>query len=295
MDTITHGLFGITLYGAIKKEDLPVPVKRGLLTVALLGSQTPDIDVIAGFTETGAMMSQMWHRGLTHSIFLVPLWGLLLYWLASWIFKVRDRRFFYYGMLAVFIHDTIDLFNAWGTGYFEPFSSARITIGTIPIVDLVFWSIFLIGMVLLKVKKNGSSTKIFRGVALAMLLHFSLQTAQGLIIEYQVQDRYDQTELSASFVPWNYKVFGKKDDQIEILSATLFTEPKTELTLTSSENSDLTPLFEQNPKAKVLSDWSPFVVIVDNDDHLGIFDPRFYRNGESMLYEYINKKSMATE
>ncbi|TCS94926.1 metal-dependent hydrolase [Hazenella coriacea] len=295
MDTITHGLFGITLYGAINKEHLPVQVKRGLLAVALVGSQTPDIDVIAGFTETGAIMSQMWHRGLTHSIFLVPVWGFLLYWLASWIFKVRDRRFFYYGMLAVFIHDTIDLFNAWGTGYLEPFSSVRLTIGTIPIVDLVFWSIFLIGMIVLKVKKQGASTKVFRVIALAMLLHFSIQTTQGLIIESQAQDRYDQTELAASFIPWHYKVIGKKDDQIEIYSDSLFTEPKLELTLTSNEKSDLTPLFEQNPKAKVLSDWSPFVVIVDNDKHLGIFDPRFYRNGESMLYEYIEKKSVAQE
>ncbi|WP_328211125.1 hypothetical protein [Brevibacillus centrosporus] len=34
----------------------------------------------------------------------------------------------------------------------------------------------------------------------------------------------------------------------------------------------------------------PFVVVVDNEEALGIYDPRFYRNGESFLYEAIEKK-----
>ena len=42
-----------------------------------------------------------------------------------------------------------------------------------------------------------------------------------------------------------------------------------------------------NPKAKTLTRWSPFIVVVDNDKQLGIFDPRLYRNGKSFLFEYM--------
>lgn len=61
------------------------------------------------------------------------------------------------------------------------------------------------------------------------------------------------------------------------------------VTLTSAEEADLEPLFTANPAAKTLVEWSPFVVIVDEEDHLGVYDPRFYRSGESFLYEYFER------
>ncbi len=92
-------------------------------------------------------MYQMWHRGITHSIFAVPIFAILLCLLCYLIWKVKDRRIFYVGLLSVLIHNTSDLFNAWGTGYFEPFSSIRVTFGVIPIVDLVVWSLILVGYI----------------------------------------------------------------------------------------------------------------------------------------------------
>ncbi|SEM72537.1 metal-dependent hydrolase [Lihuaxuella thermophila] len=290
MDTLTHGLFGYTLYRASKKEEMPVNMKRSLLVTAMVGSQIPDIDVLSQLTETGRMMEQMWHRGLTHSVFLVPFWALLIYGLCRWLFKVRDRKIFYLAMLAVFIHDTIDLFNAWGTGYFEPFSSVRITFGTIPIIDFVFWAIFLTGFIVSKIKKSLPGFKVYRWIALAMLIHFSLQTLQGFWVEHEAKERFDRTELAATFVPWQFQVIGKKGNRVEIYRDSVWSEPKQQATLVSSEDSDLKPLLNQNPRAKVLLQWSPFVVVVDDEERLGIFDPRFYRNGESFVAEYIHKK-----
>jgi inner membrane protein len=282
-------MFGFTLYGAVKKEEMPVNMKRSLFVTSLVGSQIPDIDVLSGLTETGQVMQQMWHRGLTHSVFLVPVWALLIYGLCRWLFKVQDRKLFYLAMLAVFIHDTIDLFNAWGTGYFEPFSSVRITFGTIPIIDFVFWAIFLVGIIVSKIKKSLPSFKIYRWIAIVMFIHFSLQTLQGFWVEHEAKDRYDQTELAATFVPWQFQVIGKKGNLVEIYRDSIWSEPQKQATLVSSENSDLSPLLKLNPRAKVLLQWSPFVVIVNDEKRLGIFDPRFYRNGESFVAEYIRK------
>lgn len=290
MDTITHGLFGYTIYQVVRRDKMPKKKKQALLFTALAGSQIPDIDVVAEFTETGKIMAQMWHRGLTHSIFLVPLWALLLYGIGYLLFKQKDRQLFYVALSAVFWHDTIDLFNAWGTGYFEPFSSIRISIGTIPIVDLVFWSIFLIGFLVARFNKSIPRHMIYRLVAMGILSHFVIQTVQGLIIEQQENKTYQQTELTASFVPWTFQVVGKTGNKVEIVERTLFSSPKRLKTIYSKENVNLKPLFQQNPQAKVLYDWSPFVVIVDDPEKLGIFDPRFYRNGEFFLSQFIYKK-----
>lgn len=289
MDTITHTLFGYTLYKIAHRADQSKTHQRALLFSALVGSQIPDIDVVAEFTEAGQIYQQMWHRGLTHSIFLVPFWAGLIYFVARLLFRTKDIKLFYLSLFAVFWHDTIDLFNAWGTGYFEPFSSMRVTIGTIPIVDLVFWSLFFIGFVVSRIFKNIPSHLVFQWVAIGILVHFAVQTTQGLIIERQAMNQYQQTELAATFIPWKFQVIGKNQDQVEIYEDSLFTPKKPIQTLYSNEEADLTPLFEKNPKAKVLHEWSPFVVIVDTPKELKIFDPRFLRDGESFLSEAIQK------
>ncbi len=287
MDTITHTLFGLTLYGAVNKQDFSKKEKRALLFTTIVGSQIPDIDAISKLWDTEGQY-QMWHRGITHSVFMIPIWAILIAILCYLFWKVKDRRIFLLGALAVFIHNTSDLFNAWGTGYFEPFSQARITFGTVPIIDFVIWAIILIGFIFAK-KMKLPSYKIYRFVWLAIIFHISLQTAQGYIIYQQNSDQYEQQALSASFVPWNYTLIGKNQETVEIIHANIWSEPTVEVVLISHEDADLDHLFAQNNKAKTLYDWSPFVVIVDDNDILGIYDPRFYRNGQSFLFEYIEK------
>lgn len=289
MDTLTHGLFGLTIYCAQNREKMTSREKKALLFTAIVASEIPDIDVVASFTETGRIMEQMWHRGLTHSIFLAPIWALLICAISRWLFRIKAWRFFWTALLAVLIHITSDVFNSWGTGLLEPFSSARFTVGTIPIVDPVIWVLFMAGFILSRLLRHQPAHRIFQIAALCMFLHFSVQSAQGLWLEHQMKPDYDQVELSASFIPWHFDLIGKKGNHVEIKSVTLWSELKLKQTLVSSEQSDLTPLFKKNPKAKVLYEWSPFVVIVDNSRQLGIYDPRFYRNGESFLAEYIHK------
>lgn len=288
MDSITHTLFGLTLYGAVDKCDFSKEKKRALLFTTVVGSQIPDIDVISKLWDTEGQY-QMWHRGITHSIFMVPVWAIVLALFCYLFWKVKDRRIFLIGALSVFIHNTSDLFNAWGTGYFEPFSQARITFGTIPIVDFVIWAIILGGFIIAK-KTKLASFQVYRFVWAAILLHATLQTGQGYIIYQQHNDYYEQQALSARFVPWNYTLIGKSGDTVEVVQVNLWSEPTVEEVLISRKEADLDHLFERNPEAKTLYEWSPFVVIVEDEDIIGIYDPRFYRNGQSFLFEYIEKE-----
>lgn len=288
IDTITHTFFGLTLYAAVRKEGWSRKEKTAFFVTAVGGSQIPDIDVISSLWDTAGRY-QMWHRGLTHSVFLVPVWAALFSGI-SWLFwKVKGWKLYALGLLAVFIHDTSDLFNAWGTGYLEPFSTQRITFGTIPIVDLTLWAIMLGGLLFAKLRKISRPYRVFRLVWLLMALHFIVQSAQGYALYEKYADRYEQFALSAGFVPGQFQMIGKRNGAVEISSATAFTEPKLQIELKSQENADLEKLFAANPKAKTLYEWSPFVVLVDDEKQLGLYDPRFYRNGQSFLFESIEK------
>ncbi|USK40373.1 metal-dependent hydrolase [Cytobacillus firmus] len=289
MDTITHTLFGLSLYGAVDKQRMDKNSRKAYLLTAVGASQIPDIDVISRFWDTEGLY-QMWHRGITHSVFLTPVWALLFLLLSFLLFRVKDKKLFLLGWLAVFIHNTSDLFNAWGTGYLEPFSTMRVTFGTIPIVDLVFW--IIMGAAFFFTKRNKSKSPYYFKMAWAfMLLHVVIQSTQGYLIYKQYNDHYEQVALSAEFIPWTYSVITKKDDEVTIFNDTLFTEKKAQYVLQSKEAADLDKLFSERPEAKTLYEWSPFVVLVDDDERLGLYDPRFYRNGQSFLFEYIEKNT----
>ncbi len=292
MDTITHTLFGLALYGAIDKKGMERREKTALLVTALAGSQIPDIDVVSSLWDTNGNY-QMWHRGLTHSIFLVPIWALLLAGLAKLIWGVGGKRPLLLAALAVFIHDTSDLFNAWGTGYLEPFSQMRITFGTIPIIDLVMWAIIGIGFAVSRWKKLAwPRHMVFRSIWALLVLHIAFQTAQGAALYEQAKPHYEQVALSADFIPGVFTVVGKNGHVIELSKGTVWRGVEVTHTLTSAPGDHLEKLFAENPKARTLYRWSPFVVIVDDENRLGIYDPRFYRNGESFLFEFIEKRAM---
>lgn len=285
MDSITHTLFGVTIYKSINKEGMSKPLRHSLLFTALAGSQIPDIDVVSKWWDQEGLYL-MWHRGITHSLFLVPIWALLLSLICYGIWKVKDKRIFYTGLISVFVHNTSDIFNAWGTGYLEPFSNIRLTFGTIPIVDFLVWTLILIGFLINRLKKYRTD-QIFKGVGLLIAVHFFIQSVQGFTIYHQMKGKYEQIALAADFVPWNFKVIGKKDQLVEISSATIWSQPRLEVQLETAGEANLDRLFKENTRAKTLYEWSPFVVVVEEDGIFGIYDPRFYRDGQSFLFEYI--------
>src|ERR1700691_2565644 len=96
MDTITHGIVGALIGRALCAEDLsqiaptwlerPRTIGRVAIISATLGAIFPDIDVFAGPLAHNALALISWHRNITHSLILLPVWALALaaltYWLA---------------------------------------------------------------------------------------------------------------------------------------------------------------------------------------------------------------------
>src|SRR5260370_12097194 len=83
MDTITHGIAGALIGKAVfRGEDMFAshPMNRGrVITWSLmLGAIFPDSDVFRDMFSHDKLLIITWHRSITHSLTLLPLWSLLL-------------------------------------------------------------------------------------------------------------------------------------------------------------------------------------------------------------------------
>ncbi len=106
----------------------------------------PDLDFVAGFA--GPAQYVLNHRGVTHSLLLLPLWAIALAALLAFI--VREPRGWraLYGIcaMAIGLHIAGDLVTSYGTMIFAPVSDWRAAIGTTFIIDPWFSGIIVIGL-----------------------------------------------------------------------------------------------------------------------------------------------------
>src|SRR5216683_1216209 len=110
MDTITHGIAGALIGKAVfRGEDMfashAVNSGRILTWSLMLGAIFPDSDVLRDFFSSDKLLIVTWHRSITHSLLLLPLWALLLAGITRWFAKGKEWR----GPVAVAISKILDL------------------------------------------------------------------------------------------------------------------------------------------------------------------------------------------
>jgi inner membrane protein len=146
MDTLTHALSGALAARATAPRNARISV-TARVTAGFLAAAFPDIDWLLVYISPVAYLTG--HRGVTHSVLLLPLWAGLLAWVcarlgprgASW----RD----YFGVcaIAIGIHILGDLITSFGTIVFAPASDRRVAWSTTFIIDLWFTGIIVAGLV----------------------------------------------------------------------------------------------------------------------------------------------------
>src|SRR6516162_570604 len=159
MDTITHGIAGALISkGAFGGRDLFPPTamgKRRLATWALmLGSIFPDSDVFRDFFSRDQLLMITWHRSITHSLLLLPVWSVLLAALAGAVARWRRWEAPSFtaltGLFAVGIlsHILLDLVTTFGTMIWSPLAWSRPAWDVLFIVDFTFTAILLVPQLL---------------------------------------------------------------------------------------------------------------------------------------------------
>lgn len=191
MDSITHIALGAVVGEAIAGKTLG---KRAMFFGAIAQS-IPDIDFVASFWLSPAD-NLLAHRGFTHSF----LFGIIVTSILAFIGKrYHPAQQFSYGSwwllfgIEILLHLLLDACNAYGVGWFEPFSSQRFSFNILFVAD-PFYSVFpfIAMMALITISSKNKLRRLWIGLGLLVsTMYFVYATVNK-------QEVIDQTDYHLS-------------------------------------------------------------------------------------------------
>lgn len=164
MDTITHGIVGALAGKALfAGRDVPAtvadgnigralssPTARTAIVACTLGAMFPDIDIFAGPLAHNPLAIMEWHRNITHSAIMLPLWALILTAISipiarslKWEPPPFPTLFAIYSV-GIATHIFLDLITNFGTMVWSPLRYSRLSWDWVFILDLTVTSIALV-------------------------------------------------------------------------------------------------------------------------------------------------------
>lgn len=158
MDTITHGIIGALVGKAVFAGEpvqaswlaAPTTAGRTAICAATLGAVFPDIDTFAGPLAHNSLAIMTWHRGITHSLVLLPLWAIALAlatrWTAARLKWPAPRLSVLFAIYAIGLgsHIFLDVITPFGTMVWSPINYSRLAWDWLFIVDLSLTSLALV-------------------------------------------------------------------------------------------------------------------------------------------------------
>lgn len=169
MDPITQGALGAVLPQSLSK-------KAHMGWATLLGwfsGMAPDIDVFIR-SNTDPLLALEYHRQFTHSLFFVPLGGLVcalfFYALLRSRLSFGFRRCLLYCTLGYATHALLDACTSYGTLLFWPFSQQRFSWDTVSVVD----PLVTIPLILLVIFAAKTRKRTFAVLGLSWVIGYQL-------------------------------------------------------------------------------------------------------------------------
>jgi inner membrane protein len=223
MDTLTHAFSDALLAraltpsqpGAAAAPRVFGPAIPAWQAVALgtVAAAFPDSDFVLKYVSDLAHLRG--HRGVTHSLVMLPLWSLLLGALAALAFRHRAglRRYAWIAAAAIGIHIVGDWITQFGTMQLAPLSNARFGLGSTFIIDLVLSGILVVGLAASALLPRSRLPAVLALAALPLWVGVSL-TGKSEAIEFArawaerngiAAARIDASPRPAS--PFNWTVF----------------------------------------------------------------------------------------
>ncbi|UOQ84589.1 metal-dependent hydrolase [Gracilibacillus salinarum] len=191
MDTGTHIAMGIAL-GGFATLDPAVQQDPTLFTAimvgTIIGSHAPDFDTVLKLRNNAAYIRN--HRGITHSIPAVCFWGIAI---ASIIYLfVPDVHFLHlwlWTFLAVILHVFVDVFNAYGTQAYRPFTKRWVAYGFISTFDPYIFGLHVIGIVAWLLSANPGYT--WPMIYIIIVLYYIKRYIDKREIVKMIHEHYD--------------------------------------------------------------------------------------------------------
>ena len=156
-----------------------------------LAQSIPDIDFISGawLPLTKELFA---HRGLTHSFLFALLVSFFLALVASKWHKaepITTRKWFSFFLTEILIHLLLDAMNNYGIGWFEPFSSMRVSFNILYVADPLFTLVPLIVFFFLLVFKmdHPRRMKFARVGVMVPIFYLAFALINKAIVEHSVK------------------------------------------------------------------------------------------------------------
>jgi inner membrane protein len=185
MDSLTQIVLGAATTAVL------VPAqhrKAALLAGAALGT-LPDLDaVVLRFLTSDPLQRMIWHRGASHSLFLLPVVGWLIWlWFRSKGGRVAAAPVaWFWGMqLALITHPILDAFTVYGTQLWWPLGQPPAMWSSVFVVDLLYTLPLLLACVWAWCRPLAKAALVW-GLALS-----SAYLAWGQIAKHQVETAAD--------------------------------------------------------------------------------------------------------
>jgi inner membrane protein len=197
MDSLTQIAFGAACGEALLGKKVG---RKALVWGAVLGT-LPDLDV---FIPLGGPVNDfVYHRGPSHSLFLLALCAPVIAWLISKIHPETKRYYRGWVLLAFLVLETsvlLDFLTIYGTRILWPFDTTPLAFPVLFIVDPLFTLPVLAGVLAaLVLKRKPSLGHRLNSVGLVLsLAYLAWAFAAGEWVERRVQEKLARQEVPYS-------------------------------------------------------------------------------------------------
>jgi inner membrane protein len=194
-------------------RSLPRRIAAGFFACA-----APDLDFVTGLAGSVEYLTQ--HRGVTHSLILLPLWAFAVSWLLAKILREPRGWRALYGVSAMSIglHIAGDVITSFGTMVLAPFSDWRAALGTTFIIDPWFSGIIVAGLILSIFFRKAKFPSIAALAFLVCYLGFQYVQKEKALefgVEYAKTRAMKDAKITAyprPVSPFNWTVFVSDDN-----------------------------------------------------------------------------------
>jgi inner membrane protein len=181
-------------------------IGRDAMWAAFIAAMLPDLDVLIAPAleltglQTGPLLGLRIHRGVTHSLLMIPLYCLLLaggwHWLRlRWLRRTRGGRdmpgadngdsapagtsfWWLYAcvLVAVMTHPLLDTCTAYGTQLLAPFSNARFATNNVAIVDVIYTPLLVVTLLACWLVRKFARSRVVKATLVIGWVGFALST-----------------------------------------------------------------------------------------------------------------------
>lgn len=218
MDNLSHGLWGIGIYGAWVAQQPHVvhsPLTTTVFLASVLGSEAPDADYVVKLIH-GPLAYLKHHRGVSHSF---PAWFLSSFVIASGLSIWHPGHFmllFSISFIGAFVHVLLDILTPYGTQALWPITKHRFRLDVLFTLDPVFFAIGAIGF-LLFTRHHAEQTAMLWCFGIAAL-YILTRASTVLLLSARVRRAHfgaKRVSVIPQAVPWWFGYVAESDDGVE--------------------------------------------------------------------------------